>query len=293
MASLPLVSIVIPTYNESKYLKKTIDSIEKMTTYPYYEIIVVDDGSTDNSIEKIEDKHVRVIKTNRLGAPRARNVGAKQAKGEIIIFSDSHVFPKHKNWMDEMVYFHKKNRHASIAAPAISVFGNEKAKGYGLRFVNSRLETEWNQKLSRKPFQTPLFCACCFSIKKDIFFKVGMFNPDFFYWWYDDYDLALRCWLAGHPIYVLPNIECSHLFKTKWQHCPDPKETDENLLMMPLLYFNMDRIERVLYAIHNNRNIMKPLNSLLRKNIMEKRSEIEKIKRIDDDWYFKKFKMKV
>ncbi len=293
MSKLPLVSIIIPTYNEGRNLKKTIDSIEKMTTYPYYEIIVVDDGSTDGSIKKIKDKHVKIVKTKRLGAPRARNAGAKKAKGDILVFCDSHVFPKHKKWIDEIVGFHEKNKHVGVVAPVISVLGKERAKGFGLRFKNSTLETQWNNRLSKKPFETPLFCACCFSIKKDVFFKVGMFNQDFFYWWYDDYDLALRCWLAGFPIYVLPHIECSHIFKTKWKHCPDLTKTDENLLLMALLYFNEDRVERVLRALHKTRDIIGPLDNVVKNGVFDKRDRFNKIRKFDDEWYFRKFKMKI
>ena len=88
-----LLSVVIPYYNLGKTLPETIESI-KATTYKNYEIIIVNDGSTDEeSVKALEqykdDEKVRVVNIENKGLANARNVGAKEAKGEFVAFLDA------------------------------------------------------------------------------------------------------------------------------------------------------------------------------------------------------------
>jgi glycosyltransferase involved in cell wall biosynthesis len=94
-----LFSIVIPTYNRSNFIRKTIMSVLNQS-YPYFEIIVVDDGSTDNTAEvvtSIIDNRVRYFKKNNAERGAARNFGVNEAKGEYINFFDSDdlLYPNH------------------------------------------------------------------------------------------------------------------------------------------------------------------------------------------------------
>ena len=88
-----LLSIVIPYYNLGTTLPETIESI-KESTYDKYEIIIVNDGSTDEESIKVldqykEDKKIRIINIENKGLANARNVGAKEAKGEFVAFIDA------------------------------------------------------------------------------------------------------------------------------------------------------------------------------------------------------------
>ncbi|WP_010419531.1 glycosyltransferase family 2 protein [Anaerophaga thermohalophila] len=91
----PLVSVIIPAYNRETLIGETLDSILTQT-YPNWECIIVDDGSTDHTIDVIEkytkkDNRFRLFKRNRepKGAPTCRNIGLDKAKGEYVIFLDS------------------------------------------------------------------------------------------------------------------------------------------------------------------------------------------------------------
>jgi teichuronic acid biosynthesis glycosyltransferase TuaG len=86
----PLVSIVIPTYNSGHFLLEAVSSAIEQD-YSNTEIIVVDDGSTDNSIELLEvfKGRIDVIQTKNGGAASARNLGILQARGDYIAFLDS------------------------------------------------------------------------------------------------------------------------------------------------------------------------------------------------------------
>lgn len=85
------ISVVIPTYNREKTIKRCIFSILKQTQKPF-EIIVVDDGSTDRTTELVEslnDESIRLIRQNHKGAQVARNMGILNARGNYIAFLDS------------------------------------------------------------------------------------------------------------------------------------------------------------------------------------------------------------
>lgn len=86
-----MISIVIPLYNKEKTIASTLQAILNQT-FTDYEIVIVNDGSTDNSVaevEKIHDAHVRLINQQNAGVSAARNRGMEEAKGELIAFLDA------------------------------------------------------------------------------------------------------------------------------------------------------------------------------------------------------------
>lgn len=85
---MPKFSIVIPVYNVGKYLKRTLDSVFNQT-YQDFEVIVVNDGCTDKSMDIAKKYKVKIIDNKRVGVSEARNIGAKQASGEYLLFLDS------------------------------------------------------------------------------------------------------------------------------------------------------------------------------------------------------------
>lgn len=91
----PLISIVIPLYNRKDLIRETLTSVQAQT-YPHWEAIIVDDGSTDGSFELVrqiaeKDSQIKLLKRTRLpkGAPTCRNIGAEKAAGKYLIFLDS------------------------------------------------------------------------------------------------------------------------------------------------------------------------------------------------------------
>ena len=93
----PFVSIIIPTYNRAARIPQTLDSIFEQT-YKNFEVIIVDDGSTDNTLQVLNEysakacqKQIKfkVLSQKNAGAPAARNNGLKNATGEYVVFFDS------------------------------------------------------------------------------------------------------------------------------------------------------------------------------------------------------------
>ncbi len=110
-----LISVIIPSYNASNYIKYTISSVLNQT-YKYFEIIIVDDCSTDNTVEEIKkiifsDKRIRFFQLKKnLGVSYCRNFAISKAKGEYYCFLDSDdIWDKNK--LELQLNFMKKNNY--------------------------------------------------------------------------------------------------------------------------------------------------------------------------------------
>lgn len=88
-SGMVLVSVIIPCYNQARFLGEAIESVLKQS-YPHFEVVVVDDGSTDNTSE-VASRYpgVRCIRQKNLGLAGARNTGIRRSRGSYLVFLDS------------------------------------------------------------------------------------------------------------------------------------------------------------------------------------------------------------
>ena len=120
----PLISVIIPVYNHAKVLPQTIASIFKQTYRPL-EIIIINDGSTDNFSEAVKElEEVKIINQENKGAPTARNRGLSEAKGEYVIFWDADTLAKSQ--MLEKMYQALLNNPGAAYAYSSFCFGFKK-----------------------------------------------------------------------------------------------------------------------------------------------------------------------
>lgn len=113
----PLISIIVPVYNTAKYLQKCLDSIINQT-YSNLEIICVNDGSTDNSLEILQtyakkDRRIQIITQKNQGLSSARNQGLKHASGQYLTFidSDDEVKP---DFIEKLLTPYQKNPETTL-----------------------------------------------------------------------------------------------------------------------------------------------------------------------------------
>lgn len=124
MHNLPLISIVVPVYNVADYLAECIDSIRQQS-YKNLEIIIVDDGSTDNSGDigdgySRQDKRIKIIHQENGGLSAARNTGIDAATGEFLFFIDSDDIIHHR--CIETLYTNLYNCNADISSVELQRF---------------------------------------------------------------------------------------------------------------------------------------------------------------------------
>lgn len=107
---MKLISVIVPVYNVEQYIEQTIRSVLAQT-YPHFELIIVDDGSPDRSIEicqQFTDERIKIIRQKNRGLAGARNTGIRHAKGEYLAFLDSDDL-----WLPEKLAKHVQHLDSS------------------------------------------------------------------------------------------------------------------------------------------------------------------------------------
>ncbi|MBW9152826.1 glycosyltransferase family 2 protein [Clostridium estertheticum] len=287
------VSIIIPCKNELNNLKKTVESIMNSKNKLSYEIIIVDDGSTDRScdfinINKESYKDIKLISVLNFGAAGSRNFGAKTASGKYLFFCDAHVsVPDY--WLDNLIKTLEDN-NAHIIAPVIKDMVKENYKGYGQTWDNN-LNVMWLlNKIETNGSEIPIACGCAFGIKKEVFEAIGGFDKYFEVWGKEDEELCFKSWLFGYKIILDISVEVKHLFRSKHPYLVTPENVIYNFLCMAYCHFE-------------NKNLVKALNIackdygfsyatakiMLNEDLMKQRKEYLNKRKYSEDYFFKKF----
>ena len=181
-----MISIVTPVYNASAFIRQTIEMVQAQT-YTDWELILVDDGSKDNSCEIIEtylkekpDKRIRLIKKGKNeGAALSRNCGIKEAKGRYIAFLDADdVWLRHK--LQRQMEFMKDN-NAGFLFSAYE-FGDENAVGTG-RIVHVPQSLTYKKALSRTVIFTTTVLLDTKKVAKELIYMPNVPSEDSATWW--------------------------------------------------------------------------------------------------------------
>ena len=175
----PKFSIIVPVYNTEKYLKRCLDSI-KSQSFKDYEVIIVNDGSTDNSSDIISKYPYKIINQENQGLSMARNNGVKEALGEYLIFLDSDDYIE-KDLLKEIAA-------SSLNQPDLIRFQTKEV--YDTGEIKDYKETPFTNKSGEEAFKLIskyhfVENAWAYAIKKDYYlkekysFKKGAYHEDF------------------------------------------------------------------------------------------------------------------
>jgi len=287
------VSLIIPTLNEGENLSMTLESIQETITGAY-EIIVVDNGSTDDStrfIEQTGDSRIRLLKTEeRLGVAGARNYGAAFAESNILIFIDAHMlFPQ--NWLTPILDVLDKQQ-VQLVVPAVSAWGNPHAIGYGISWKGAKLEPKWLGEQSSDPYSVPLAGGCFQAFHRAFFYEIGGYDSGMTNFGSEDLEMCLRVWLLGHQVKIVPRVEISHRFRRTAPFEFGWIDISYNFLRLVYAHFNEQRIERVLAAHAATPSFDEALKRVRISDIWLKRRTLELKRTYDDDWFFRTFDIK-
>ena len=225
--SLPFASIIILNYNGKKFLDDCLNSIS-LQNYPKnkYEVIFVDNASTDASVELVEELYpwVKILKLNRnYGYTGGNNRGAQAASGVVFLFLNNDTIVD-KNWLLELVNIILRNsRIALCGSKIISIDNHTKIQynGYllhilggvvpGYSFISDdNYENKQNNSLKNNKFQfVGSVQGAAFLIRKSVFQKLNGFDDDYFLY-SDENDLCHRAWINGYYVAFSPKSKVYH-----------------------------------------------------------------------------------
>ncbi|NGX42810.1 MAG: N-acetylglucosaminyl-diphospho-decaprenol L-rhamnosyltransferase [Chlamydiae bacterium] len=226
----PAVSIIVLTYNTKELIQRCLDSLLEASTGLDVEIIVVDNGSTDNAIPELSSKYqtVKFVKIdNNVGFGGGNNVGIQQAKGSYIVLLNSDAF-FHSGALATAI------KHM-IENPTIGLGGAQLVKedgswlpsarlfpsvlnhflmisGLANKFPRSRffgrMDRSWD--ISNKIVEVDWVPAAFSIIRRDVLNKVGTFDKRFFLY-FEEVDLCKRIKAAGYSVCYFPDVVVTHL----------------------------------------------------------------------------------
>ena len=207
----PLVSVVIPAYNGAEILSGCLDSVLTQD-YPDYEIIIVDNNSTDSTREIIHDyiaadNRIRYVFEQRKGRGSARNAGISAAQGKIIAMTDQDCVVG-KNWLSELTKPIRQEGESAVNGFEHDMVGNywtKKIQQQIWNFVKTRWDGRYVENLDTKNF------AIRTAVIKELMFNSRIGNME-------DFELFLRLRDIA-KIRFLPSVRVGHMHRSslmKW-----------------------------------------------------------------------------
>jgi glycosyltransferase involved in cell wall biosynthesis len=182
------ISIVIPTYNRLPILEKCLEALESQD-FPadQYEVVVVDDGSRDRTVEWLNDNapqlpHIQVFQQDHRGPSAARNLGVVRSRGEMIVFIDS----------DLVVTPSFLREHWQAWQTAQQKAGHDRLFTYGAVINTSNFDEPTAEPYKLTDFSAAYFATGNVMIPKHWLETVGLFDTQFSLYGWEDLELGVR-----------------------------------------------------------------------------------------------------
>ncbi|KAK9885241.1 hypothetical protein WA026_010743 [Henosepilachna vigintioctopunctata] len=235
---LPSTSIVIVFHNEawSTLLRTVWSVINRSPRELLKEIILVDDASEREHLGRKLEEHIKKLPVpvhlfrtqKRSGLIRARLLGAKHVKGQVITFLDAHCECT-EGWLEPLLARIVENRK-TVVCPIIDVISDETfeyvtASDMTWGGFNWKLNFRWyrvpQREMERRnndrssPLRTPTMAGGLFSIDKDYFYELGSYDEGMDIWGGENLEMSFRVWQCGGILEIIPCSHVGHVFRDK------------------------------------------------------------------------------
>ena len=215
----PNVSVIVVAWNGREYLSRCLSGLSTQT-YRDFEVVLIDNGSTDESTVGLPEKfpninlHMERLGTNR-GFAAANNIGARIAKGRWLALLNSDAFPQ-PDWLARLIQAAESNPEFSFFASR-QLQANRPSLLDGAGDIYHLSGQAWRQYSGYPADRFGLAsaevfgaCAAAALYLREIFLQVGGFDEDFFSY-YEDVDLSFRLRLQGFRCLYVPNAVVQHI----------------------------------------------------------------------------------
>ncbi len=201
----PLVSILILTWNRKEDVLEAVQSVYEQS-YPNFEIVVVDNGSSDGTVETLSEAYpaVRLVAlSENLGASGGRNLGIAVTQGDIVFLLDSDASLSEDTLIRTVARLTSETDTGIVACKVVNAYTRKLDRSPGLFLANL------DKASQNTEFYTYSFSECGCAIRKEVFDRVGLFW-DLLFFGREGEELALRVWDAGYKIAFLPDAIVYH-----------------------------------------------------------------------------------
>jgi N-acetylglucosaminyl-diphospho-decaprenol L-rhamnosyltransferase len=196
--SSKLVSLVIPVYNQLDYTRQCLDSIARYTDQPY-ELIIVDNASTDGTQEYLRNVKATVITNQRnLGCAKAWNQGVRASHGDVVAILNNDIVVT-QGWIEGLLRFMERAGHGIVSPAAREGHLNYDLDAYAGEFTRSC------QDATRAEVY-----GACLVIDRGVFDRIGLFDEAFAYGGCEDIDFMWRAQAAGFSVGMTGSVLIHH-----------------------------------------------------------------------------------
>ena len=223
-------SLVISSHNEGDRLWKTVQSCVETTSKFECEIVVADDASSDGSLEELTRRFpdVRVFaNSRRRGVSRTKDLGAREARGEVLVFLDGHCKPE--PWaIERLVNNVEDGSGQAIVTPRVPALdcqnwqNNLSQIGNGYRITLEKFECGWIGLKQLRPhdglYECPALIGCCVAMSRELYRRTWGFDCYMVDWGVEDIDFGLKAWLLGFSILHNPRATIGHRFRRSFDN---------------------------------------------------------------------------
>jgi GT2 family glycosyltransferase len=214
-----LVSLIFPNYNGKDLALDFLESLKK-TSYPNFEIIIIDNASADGSIEAIKKKfpHVKIVQNEEnVGLTRAYNQGINASKGDYVLMLDNDMVAHEPDWITELVKTAESDGKIGSVLPMRISYHNRdiiETKA-GFRQTIENYEKMKVTKFIYRVLGAPMFVTGVSLIKRKVLDEVGLFDEEVF-GAFGDVEMHYRIVQAGYKDVYEPKSKILHKGSSTW-----------------------------------------------------------------------------
>jgi len=236
----PSVSLLFPNRDNERILDLTLERLLEHTTYPNFELIVIDDASTDDGLSILRRwrderrfDNFTLLEREHSGVARSLNAGVEVASGDLLVQLDGDATVESPAWLERMVSFHQSDDRVGVVTPLVT-FEDGRIHAAGINIVSEkgmhdrgtrpkepagqrtfhsiaeRMTPKEAGSLVTEPAEVDSSLGVHMLFSREIYDELGGYDEGFSPVWFEDLDLALSSRRLGYKVFFVPGVHIVH-----------------------------------------------------------------------------------